>query len=146
REDLGPAAHAGRRGERSGIHLRRPLSHAPRRGAPIVLIAGTHVGCFELVGTEQVRTIRDLQGKTVAISDVGNTDHAFLASILVYIGLDPRLDVHWVTHPAAEAMQLLSEGKIDAFIGFPPRTQELRARQIGHVLLNSSVDRPWSQY
>jgi NitT/TauT family transport system substrate-binding protein len=115
-------------------------------GDPIVLIAGTHVGCFELFGTERVRAIRDLQGKTVAISDVGNTDHAFLASILVYIGLDPRQDVHWVTHPAAEAMQLLSEGKIDAFIGFPPRTQELRARRIGHVLLNSSVDRPWSQY
>jgi NitT/TauT family transport system substrate-binding protein len=115
-------------------------------GAPIVLIAGTHVGCFELFGTERVRAIRDLKGKTVAISDMGNPDHAFLASILVYIGLDPRLDVHWVTHPAAEAMQLLSEGKIDAFMGFPPRTQELRARHIGHVLLNSSVDRPWSQY
>ena len=32
------------------------------------------------------------------------------------------------------------------FIGFPPTPQELRARKIGHVLVNSAVDRPWSQY
>jgi NitT/TauT family transport system substrate-binding protein len=27
-----------------------------------------------------------------------------------------------------------------------PVTQELRARNVGHVIVNSSVDRPWSQY
>ena len=43
-------------------------------------------------------------------------------------------------------MELFAEGKIDAFLGFPPEPQELRARKIGHVLLNSAVDRPWSQY
>jgi len=115
-------------------------------GDPIVILGGVHIGCFELFGTERVRAIRDLKGKTVAISDVDNADHAFLASILVYIGLDPRRDVHWVTHLPEESMQLLAEGKIDAFMCFPPVPQELRARQIGHVVLNSSVDRPWSQY
>jgi NitT/TauT family transport system substrate-binding protein len=113
---------------------------------PIVLLAGAHVGCFELFATARVRAVRDLKGKTVAIGGVGDADHAFLASILVYIGLHPGRDVHWVTQPAAEAMQWLAEEKIDAFIATPPRSQELRARQIGHVLLNSSVDRPWSQY
>jgi NitT/TauT family transport system substrate-binding protein len=115
-------------------------------GDPIVFLAGAHVGCFELFGAERVHAIRDLKGKTIAVSDVGGPDHTFLASILVYIGLDPRRNVHWVTHPLAEAMQLLAEGKIDAFMGFPPVPQELRARQIGHVVLNSSVDRPWSPY
>ena len=28
----------------------------------------------------------------------------------------------------------------------PPRAQELRARGTGHVILNSELDRPWSQY
>ena len=37
-------------------------------------------------------------------------------------------------------------GKIDAFIASPPEPQELRARNVGHVIFNSSVDRPWSQY
>jgi NitT/TauT family transport system substrate-binding protein len=113
---------------------------------PIVLLAGSHIGCFELFGTEPMHAIRDLKGKTIAVSDVGNPDYAFLVSILVYIGLDPRQDIHWVTHPLAESIQLLAEGKIDAFLGFPPVPQELRARKIGHVILNSSLDRPWSQY
>jgi NitT/TauT family transport system substrate-binding protein len=43
-------------------------------------------------------------------------------------------------------MELFAEGKIDAFLGFPPEPQALRARNIGRVVVNSSVDRPWSQY
>ena len=43
-------------------------------------------------------------------------------------------------------MQLLTEGKIEAFLGFPPEPQELRARRVGHVLVSMTVDRPWSQY
>ena len=39
-----------------------------------------------------------------------------------------------------------SEGKIDGFLGFPPEPQELRARKIGHVILDMAMDRPWSQY
>ena len=43
-------------------------------------------------------------------------------------------------------MDLFVDGKIDAFLGFPPEPQELRARHIGHVIFNTTVDRPWSQY
>jgi NitT/TauT family transport system substrate-binding protein len=31
-------------------------------------------------------------------------------------------------------------------MGLPPEPQELRARKIGHVVVNSATDRPWSQY
>jgi NitT/TauT family transport system substrate-binding protein len=54
--------------------------------------------------------------------------------------------MQWITHPRAEAMQLFAEGKIDAYLGFPPDPQHLRGRQVGHVVVNSTVDRPWSQY
>jgi NitT/TauT family transport system substrate-binding protein len=43
-------------------------------------------------------------------------------------------------------MRLLAEGNVDAYLGFPPDPQELRAKKVGHVIVNSSVDRPWSQY
>ena len=43
-------------------------------------------------------------------------------------------------------MRLLAEGKIDAYLGFPPEPQAMREQQIGHVVVNSTVDRPWSQY
>ena len=115
-------------------------------GDPIVLLAGVHVGCFELFGTDRVRAIRDLKGKTVAVTQLGLTQHVFLASMVAHVGLDPQKDVNFVAHPAAEAKRLLAEGKIDAYLGFPPDPQELRAKKIGHVVVNSSVDRPWSQY
>ena len=35
------------------------------KGTPVVVLGGIHAGCFELFGTEQVRAIRDLKGKTV---------------------------------------------------------------------------------
>jgi NitT/TauT family transport system substrate-binding protein len=31
-------------------------------------------------------------------------------------------------------------------MGFPPVPQELRQKKIGHVIVNSGIDRPWSQY
>lgn len=115
-------------------------------GDPIVVLGGVHVGCFELFGTDRVQTIRDLKGKTVAVQELGSSQHVFLASMVAYVGLDPSKDIHWVTHPPAEAMQRFAEGQVDAYIGFPPAPQEWRAKQLGHVVVNSSVDRPWSQY
>ncbi len=115
-------------------------------GDPIIVLAGLHVGCYELFGTDRVHTIRDLQGKTVSVSALGSGRHAFLASMLAYVGLDPRKDIHLITPSPTDSMQLLAEGKIDAFMAFPPEPQELRARHIGHVVVNTALDRPWSQY
>jgi NitT/TauT family transport system substrate-binding protein len=115
-------------------------------GAPIVILAGLHIGCFELFGTEQIRAIRDLKGKAVAVLELGSAQHVFLSSMMAFVGLDPRKDVTWLPQRPAESMRLLAEGKIDAFLGFPPEPQELRAKNVGHVVVNSSVDRPWSQY
>jgi NitT/TauT family transport system substrate-binding protein len=66
--------------------------------------------------------------------------------MMAHVGVDPNKDVNWVTHPSAESMRLLAEGRIDAFLGFPPNPQELRAKNIGRVVVESGVDRPWSQY
>jgi len=128
------------------LHFAAPLILRLEAGDPIVILAGGHVGCFELFGTDRVRAIRDLKGKTVAVLDLTSSQYAFLASILTYVGLDPRKDVHWVLHSPAEAKRLLADSRIDAYLGFPPDPQELRAKRIGHVVLNSAVDRPWAQY
>jgi len=115
-------------------------------GDPIVILAGVHVGCYELFATERIRSVRDLKGKAVAVPALGGGAHTFLASMLAYVGLDPRQDIQWVIKPFAEAMELLAKGQIDGFLGFPPEPQELRARRIGRVVVNTAIDRPWSQY
>ena len=112
----------------------------------LVVLAGVHTGCFELFGTDRVRSVKDLKGKAVALPSLGASRQAFVASILKNVGLDPQKDVQWVVHPPAEAMRLLAEGKVDGWLGFPPEPQEFRARRIGHVLVDTKSDRPWSQY
>jgi NitT/TauT family transport system substrate-binding protein len=61
-----------------------------------------------------------------------------------YVGLDPRTDLKILL--ISGAAQQFVEGKVDAFLGFPPEPQEFRARRIGRVIVNTSADRPWSQY
>lgn len=128
------------------MHYAAPTLLRLDAGDPIVVLAGGHIGCFEIVGSERVRAIRDLKGKSVGIIELGDSTHAYLATIIAYMGLDPRKDIIWVPHPAPEGMKLLAEGKIDALMATPPFGQELRAKGIGHVLVNSTLDRPWSQY
>ncbi|MBC7943954.1 MAG: ABC transporter substrate-binding protein [Burkholderiales bacterium] len=47
-------------------------------GAPIVLLGGIHTGCWELFGNGNVRTLRDLKGKTVAAPEKSSRQ-AFVA-------------------------------------------------------------------
>jgi NitT/TauT family transport system substrate-binding protein len=115
-------------------------------GQPLVIVAGGHIGCFELFGGDRVRAIRDLKGKAIGVREVGSFEQLFLAIILSYVGLDPSKDARWVSHSPADAGRLLAGGKIDAFLGFPPHTQELRAKKIGHILLNSTIDPPWRDH
>jgi NitT/TauT family transport system substrate-binding protein len=123
-----------------------PLLIQLDEGDPVVILAGGHIGCFELFGSDRVRAVRDLRGKTVAVPQLGSSPHVFLASMVTYVGLDPRTDINWVTHPGPDAIRLLADGKIDAYMAFPPEPQELRTKKIGHVVVNSMMDRPWSQY
>jgi NitT/TauT family transport system substrate-binding protein len=116
-------------------------------GEPVILLAGIHVGCFELFAREGIHSVGDLKGKSVGVDALGGSTHVFLAATAAHVGLDPANDIRWVTTgPNVSPMALFAEGKIDAFLGGPPEPQELRARNIGHVIVSTAVDRPWSQY
>jgi NitT/TauT family transport system substrate-binding protein len=128
------------------MNFAAPLVVAIDKGAPIVVLAGVHAGCFELFVSGNMRTIKELKGKTVAILARNSAQHVFLASIATSVGIDPNRDIRWAEHPPAEGKRLLAEGAIDAYLGFPPDPQELRAKKVGRLLLNSALDRPWSQY
>jgi NitT/TauT family transport system substrate-binding protein len=115
-------------------------------GEPITILGGEHIGCFELFAREGIRSIRDLKGKAVGVQGLGSSQHVFVSSIAAHVGLNPARDIQWITSSSSRPMELFAEGKIDAFLGFPPEPQELRARNIGRVIFNSAMDRPWSQY
>ena len=116
-------------------------------GLPIVVLAGVHAGCYELFGNDKVRNIRDLKDKAVAVSAFGASEHIFLSSMAAYVGMDPRKEINWVlggTLPAS--MDLFVKGKVDAFLAFAPQPQELREKKVGHVIVDTTHDRPWSGY
>jgi NitT/TauT family transport system substrate-binding protein len=123
-----------------------PLLLEIDRGLGVTLLAGIHVGCFELFAKQGIRSVADLKGRTVGIQGLGSPQHVFLSAMATLVGLNPVKDLEWVTSASAKPIELFAEGKIDAFLGFPPEPQRLRAQNIGHVIVNSARDRPWSQY
>jgi len=141
---IGPALISGEAD--ISTHFAAPLVLHLEAGDPLVILGGIHVGCFELFGTEQIRAVRDLKGKTIAVPELDVGPHLFISIMVAHVGLDPRKDINWVLRPAEESMRLLAKREIDAYLGFPPDPQELRARKIGHVVVSSAVDRPWSDY
>src|SRR4051794_14311699 len=104
-------------------------------GLPITAVGTVHSGCYELFAREPVRTISDLKGKRVSIQTLSSSGHLYLAIMAAHDGLDPRKDIEWVESPGGDAMKLFVDGKVDAFLGFPPEPQKLRARKIGRVIL-----------
>jgi NitT/TauT family transport system substrate-binding protein len=120
-----------------------PMVAAIDAGSPATVLAGVHVGCNSLFAHEGIRSVRDLKGKKVG---GGLVRQPLIASMAAYVGLDPAKDIEWVSSPFAIAKELFIEHKIDAFLALPPDPQDLRARKIGHVIVDSALDRPWSQH
>jgi NitT/TauT family transport system substrate-binding protein len=117
-------------------------------GVPITVVAGVHPGCFALFVHEHIRTFIDLKGKEVGIGGApGTPPHLYVSIMAAHVGLDPQTDLNWVTtDDVANPIELFIQGKIDAYLAFVPEFPELRARKIGHVLVDMAMDRPWSQY
>lgn len=123
------------------------LVQAIDRGQEIVVLGGIHAGCYELVGNERIASVRDLEGKRVAVVMIGAHDHVFIASMVAYVGIDPRTQVDWITTQSPTGpKQAFLEGKADAFLAFAPGGLEVRAKRFGRVILSTTTDRPWSHY
>ena len=115
-------------------------------GAPFVMLGGIHLGCWQVVATGDIKSMRDFKGKTVAIAGRRFTDGLFMALTLANVGLDINKDVNVITPPPTEFAQLLSSNQVDAVVALPPFSADLRAKGIGRVVLDSVVDPPWSNY
>jgi NitT/TauT family transport system substrate-binding protein len=128
------------------LNFSGPLLLEIDRGLSTTILAGIHVGCFELFAREGIRSVADLKGRTVGIQSLESPPHVFLSAMATLVGLNPSKDIDWVTSAKVKPIELFAEGKIDAFLGFPPEPQRLRSQNIGRVIVNSAQDRPWSQY
>src|SRR5215469_10379418 len=94
--ETAPAATAGVIGE-SKIDF--SMAHASYwipaidAGERVVLLAGIHVGCFELFAGEGIHSVGDLKSKSVGVYALGDCTHVFLAATAAQVGLDPAKDI-----------------------------------------------------
>jgi NitT/TauT family transport system substrate-binding protein len=114
-------------------------------GVPIKVLTGLHSGCLEVIASDNVRRVADLRGKRVGTGTLNSSQHTWLKLMTHYIGLDPVTDIEWVSEQG-DPTQLFIDGKIDAYLGTPPWPQALRAKKIGHTLISTTTDKPWSQH
>ncbi len=129
-----------------GLNFIAPMIVAVDQGHRLTFMGGVHPGCFELFVQPGIDSILQLKGRKVGVQALGSSPHLFLVGIAAHVGLDPVRDIVWVSDPEAKPKEMFLRGDVDAFLGFPPEPQELRAKGAGRVLLNSAIDRPWSQY
>jgi NitT/TauT family transport system substrate-binding protein len=131
-----------------GLRFAPGAVHSLDTGVPITVLAGVHPGCFELFVHEPIRTFADLKGKRVGFNEaLGTANHLYVSIMGAYVGLDPQKDIDWVTtDDVASPRKLFIQGKIEAYLAFVPEFPELRARKVGHVLVDMAMDKPWSHY
>ncbi|HEV8671146.1 MAG TPA: ABC transporter substrate-binding protein [Candidatus Limnocylindria bacterium] len=121
-------------------------------GLPIVTLAGIHPGCFELFATPGIATIRDLRGKTIAVNakNVSDQFYGFFGILLAYVGVDPRTEVNFIEVPpdSAALRDAFLDGRSQAFIAPAASGPLLRRnpKNPGKVILDTTMDKPWSQY
>jgi NitT/TauT family transport system substrate-binding protein len=62
-----------------------------------VFIAGLHTGCYSLIGSEKIKSVRDLKGKKVwAWTNLEAGPIVFFKSLVAYVGLDPEKDFEYI--------------------------------------------------
>jgi NitT/TauT family transport system substrate-binding protein len=101
---------------------------------------------MELRANDSIRSVADLRGRKVGINNYGVTDHMLVSMMAAYVGLKPVSDIIWVVDPSASQVELFKAGKVDAFVGFPAQPNQSCERDVGHVVVNTAHDHPWSNY
>ena len=76
----------------------------------ITILAGIHVGCFELFAREGIRSVADLKGRTVGIQGLETSPHVFLSAMATLVGLDPAKDIEWVTSATGQTDRIVCGG------------------------------------
>ncbi|GBQ88358.1 ABC transporter substrate-binding protein [Gluconobacter albidus] len=126
-----------------GMALRwlKPL----QQGFDVKLVAGLHAGCMYLMTTPPtgIKTLPDLKGKTIGVTDIGGPDRNFFSIRLKEAGIDPETDVQWRQFPADLLPLALQRGDIQAFSDADPFSYPQR-RQFGLIDIDNNMKGEWA--
>ena len=116
-------------------------------GVPIKVLGGLHSGCLELIANDSVDSITDLRGKRVACYDPDSPRYV-LVSLMAALCRARSRQRHRMGHRARKSGDggRFRRRKVRCIPRPAARVQELRAKKIGHTILNTTIDPPWSQH
>ena len=111
-----------------GMALRwlKPLE----QGFDVDLTVGTHGGCMRLLAPKNsgINSVRDLVGKSVAVTDQASPIRNFFAIQLAKLGIDPDTQVNWVQYPADLFGEALRKGEVQALATDDPQGWLIKKR------------------
>jgi ABC-type nitrate/sulfonate/bicarbonate transport systems, periplasmic components len=112
-----------------------PILIAISKGIPIKIVASPPVkgNPFVLVGKNEIKSVKDLKGKTVATGALGGGNHQALLKILYANGLTDK-DVDIIATGGTDAELILNSGKIEAVSTSEPTVTKIERAGGGHVL------------
>jgi NitT/TauT family transport system substrate-binding protein len=96
-----------------GLNYAPLLIPAIDAAEPVMVLAGAHVGCFELFAKEDIRNVADLKGRSVGVQDWGSTAHVLVTLMAAHVGLDPVKDIRQ-DHRRRHRLALLQRAKTRA--------------------------------
>lgn len=121
-----------------GMALRwlKPLE----QGFDVKITAGTHGGCSRLVApvSAGVKTLADLRGKAIGISDQNSPAKHFFAILLLKEGVDPVREVEWKQYPGEVLSLAAQKGEVAAIADGDPKAW--RWLKDGFVQVASNLD------
>jgi len=105
-----------------GMALRwlKPLE----QGFDVKIVAGIHGGCMRLLAptSSGITDLKDLKGKSIAVSDMNSPAKNFFAILLKKAGLDPDSDVTYKIYPGPLLRAAVEKGEADALADGDPNT------------------------
>jgi ABC-type nitrate/sulfonate/bicarbonate transport system substrate-binding protein len=107
----------------------------PITGLPVKVVACfVPAPVFALVARPEIKSVRELKGKTVGISTFGGLSIFGARVIIKHFGLDPEKEIKFVAVGAVEGRFIrLTQGLIDAAVLAPPLDSE--AKKMGFNVL-----------
>ena len=117
-------------------------------GRKLTILAGVHIGCYELFARDGIRSIGDLAGGKVAVpfgDDEILPSYAFMVTIMNFIGVPANRVV--TSHDPDKLPGLLQSHEVDAVLALQPSGENLRNLEGVRVIFDSATDPPFvNQY
>ena len=108
--------------------LEQDMQAASKDGSMALIGSSLNRGTFALLANKNIKTVEQLKGKKIAVTQIGDAPYGYVVSILAKAGMKDR-DVEWIPvgGPASGRAAALTSGRADAAILTAPLYFKLEA-------------------